>query len=172
LGSFRRVIPCCWKPLARFVFPTEAEEASRVIRELTAAADRIAAVYGFTKGMGIAAPQIGEGRAAAIVRPPGREPLVRLNPVVLEESAETDEQFEGCLSFFDVRGLVPRALALSIAYDTLRVSVALRVRAWTCPPGSARSRPPRGDAVSGQNAPRSRSDPGQGVSRCRGSLEL
>ena len=102
-----------------FVFPAEVAEASRVIRELTAAADRVAAVHDFAKGLGIAAPQIGEGRAAAIVRPPGREPLVLLNPVVLEKSTETDEQFEGCLSFFDVRGLVPRPLALQVAYDTL-----------------------------------------------------
>ncbi|MFI7701692.1 peptide deformylase [Nonomuraea sp. NPDC049480] len=64
--------------------------------------------------------QLGEiALDAAIVRPPGREPLVLLNPVVLEKSTETDEQFEGCLSFFDVRGLVPRALALRVAYDTL-----------------------------------------------------
>lgn len=60
---------------------------------------------------GVAAPQIGISRAAAIVIPPdpGAEPLIMLNPQVISESAEADEQYEGCLSFFDVRGLVPRA---------------------------------------------------------------
>ncbi|MEU5157954.1 peptide deformylase, partial [Glycomyces sp. NPDC021274] len=27
---------------------------------------------------------------------------------------ETDEQYEGCLSFFDVRGLVPRPLKITV----------------------------------------------------------
>lgn len=101
-----------------FVLPAEAEEATRVVDELNAAADRVAAVHNFAKGMGIVAPQIGISRAAAIVRPPEGEPLVLLNPVVVEESAETDEQFEGCLSFFDVRGLVPRPLTLRVEYQT------------------------------------------------------
>jgi Polypeptide deformylase len=67
----------------------------------------------FSKGMGIAAPQIGISRAAAIVIPPdpGAEPVVMLNLAVISESAETDEQYEGCLFFFDVRGLVPARCA-------------------------------------------------------------
>ena len=71
----------------------------------------------FSKGMGVAAPQIGISRAAAIVIPPdpGAEPVVMLNPSVISESAETDEQYEGCLSFFDVRGLVPRPLHIEVA---------------------------------------------------------
>ena len=38
-----------------------------------------------------------------------------LNPKVISESAETDEQYEGCLSFFNVRGLVPRPLHIEVA---------------------------------------------------------
>ncbi|MFE5738280.1 hypothetical protein [Streptomyces celluloflavus] len=34
-----------------------------------------------------------------------------LNPRITERSDEADEQFEGCLSFFDVRGMVPAAAA-------------------------------------------------------------
>jgi len=34
------------------------------------------------------------------------EPVVLLNPRVVSESSEMDEQYEGCLSYFDVRGLV------------------------------------------------------------------
>jgi peptide deformylase len=56
-------------------------------------------------------------RGAAIVIPPdpGAEPLVMLNPRVISESAQADDQYEGCLSFFDVRGLVPRPLHIEVA---------------------------------------------------------
>jgi peptide deformylase len=60
----------------------------------------------------------------AVPRPPddGREPrpelrtepLVLLNPRVISGSSQTDEQHEGCLSFFDVRGMVPRPLQIEI----------------------------------------------------------
>lgn len=43
--------------------------------------------------------------------------IVLLNPTVVDESAEADEQFEGCLSFFDVRGKVPRPRALQVEYQ-------------------------------------------------------
>jgi peptide deformylase len=88
-----------------------------VIAELFAALQRAGEQHVFSKGMGVAAPQIGIARAAAIVIPPdpGAEPLVMLNPQVISESAETDEQYEGCLSFFSVRGLVPRPLHIEIA---------------------------------------------------------
>jgi peptide deformylase len=71
--------------------------------------------------MGIAAPQIGIARAAAIVIPPdpAADPLILLNPRVISESVQTDEQYEGCLSFFDVRGMVPRPLRIEVACTSL-----------------------------------------------------
>ncbi|MFF8783927.1 peptide deformylase [Streptomyces sp. NPDC015125] len=64
--------------------------------------------------MGIAAPQSGIGRTAAVVMPPGQAPaIILLNPKITDRSDETDEQCEGCLSFFDVRGLVPRPLKIT-----------------------------------------------------------
>jgi peptide deformylase len=77
--------------------------------------------------MGIAAPQVGIARAAAIVIPPdpGAEPVVMLNPVVISESAEADEQYEGCLSFFDVRGLVPRRSGLTTRRRYLAVMLII-----------------------------------------------
>ncbi|MGH3973202.1 MAG: peptide deformylase [Pseudonocardiaceae bacterium] len=51
----------------------------------------------------IAAPQISIERAAAIVRPSDtNDVLTLLNPRIIETSDDTDEQYEGCLSFFDV----------------------------------------------------------------------
>ncbi|MFI0227791.1 peptide deformylase [Streptomyces lydicus] len=91
------------------------DEAERVVDALFAAMERIGQVHPFAKGMGIAAPQIGIGRAAAVVRPPGKAPaVILLNPRITTRSDETDEQYEGCLSFFDVRGLIPRPLTIKV----------------------------------------------------------
>ncbi|MGW2183264.1 peptide deformylase [Streptomyces sp. NPDC001732] len=49
----------------------------------------------------------------------GSAPIVLLNPTIAESSAETDQQYEGCLSFFDVRGLVPRPLHVVIAHTDI-----------------------------------------------------
>jgi peptide deformylase len=100
-----------------FRLPEEASEAEAVIAGLFAALQRAGEQHVFSKGMGVAAPQVGIARAAAIVIPPdpGAEPIVMLNPVVISKSAAEDEQYEGCLSFFDVRGLVPRPLHIEIA---------------------------------------------------------
>jgi peptide deformylase len=78
-------------------------------------ADMFETMYA-AKGVGLAAPQIGMSVAAAVVRPPERsaEPVVLLNPRVLGESRDTDEQYEGCLSFFDVRGMVQRPLWVEV----------------------------------------------------------
>ncbi|MFI1303582.1 peptide deformylase [Streptomyces sioyaensis] len=70
--------------------------------------------------MGLAAPQIGIGRAAAVVQPPGDAPaIVLLNPRITTSCDETDEQYEGCLSFFGVRGLVPRPLKITVEATAL-----------------------------------------------------
>ncbi len=64
--------------------------------------------------MGIAAAQIGIGRAAAVVRAPGGDMITLLNPQIIDQS---DEQYEGCLSFFDVRGKVPRPLCIQVEHQ-------------------------------------------------------
>ena len=99
-----------------FDLPAEAEDARRVVAELSSAVERVAALHTFGKGMGIAAPQIGINRAAAIVRTVDGDTITLLNPRVIEASPEMDEQYEGCLSFFDVRGLVPRPLVLHVEH--------------------------------------------------------
>jgi peptide deformylase len=79
-----------------------------VIAQLASAMERVEKAHTFGKGMGIAAPQIGIGRAVALVRTPDGETITLINPRVIEE-APGDEQYEGCLSFFDVRGWCPAA---------------------------------------------------------------
>ncbi|MFE0055415.1 peptide deformylase [Streptomyces sp. NPDC059003] len=119
--------PVLVRPARPFELPAEADEARCVLRELHAAVGRVRQLHTFGKGMGLAAPQIGIDRSAAVVFPPepGAEPIVLLNATVAESSEEEDEQYEGCLSFFDVRGLVPRPLSIVVAHSDLDGSTRL-----------------------------------------------
>ncbi|MDH6134198.1 peptide deformylase [Kitasatospora sp. MAA4] len=121
LGVVQQGAPVLAEPASPFDVPAEREAAEQVIEKLFASMDRIGQIHPFAKGMGIAAPQIGIGRAAAIVRPAEADApaIILLNPRITEGSEETDEQFEGCLSFFDVRGLVPRPLRITVETTTL-----------------------------------------------------
>ncbi len=119
IGITQRGDPVLGQVARPFDLPGEAEDARRVVAELNSAATRVAQVHVFGKGMGIAAPQIGVSRAAAIVRGPAGETVTLLNPRIIEEAPQTDEQYEGCLSFFDVRGMVPRPLAIHVEHQTI-----------------------------------------------------
>ena len=119
LGIVQDDDPQLRQPTRPFDLPAEAEDARRAVAQLHATMDRVAAVHTFGKGMGLAAPQIGIDRAVALVRTPDGETFTLLNPRVIEESPETDEQYEGCLSFFDVRGMVPRPLCLEVEHQDL-----------------------------------------------------
>ncbi|OEU96260.1 peptide deformylase [Streptomyces oceani] len=120
LGVVQHDVGILAEPARAFDLPVEREEAERITDELFAAMERIGQVHPFAKGMGIAAPQIGIGRAAAVVQPPGDAPaVILLNPQITDHSEETDEQYEGCLSFFDVRGLVPRPLKITVETTAL-----------------------------------------------------
>jgi peptide deformylase len=109
-----------------FQLPREEDTAGEAVAALLSALDRIEASHDFSKGVGLAAPQIGRSVAAAVVRPPdpGEGPIVLLNPRIVNESTDTDQQYEGCLSFFDYRGLVIRPLWIEVEharYDGSRV---------------------------------------------------
>ncbi len=101
-----------------FQLPRETVAAREVVTRLLTALDRLQDLHEFSKGVGLAAPQIGVPVAAAVVRPPetDTEPVVLLNPRVVGESVECDEQYEGCLSFFDYRGLVARPLRIDVEH--------------------------------------------------------
>lgn len=119
IGIVQEGDPILTTPARLFSLPDEAEDARRVVAELNSAADRAAGVHNFGKGMGIAAPQIGINRAAAIIRTPEGESITLFNPRIIEEGGGFDEQYEGCLSFFDVRGMVPRPMSLSVEHTDI-----------------------------------------------------
>ncbi|EWM11616.1 formylmethionine deformylase [Kutzneria sp. 744] len=118
LGVVQDGDPLLRQVARRFDLPTEAEDARRVVAALRSACERIGQAHPFGKGMGLAASQIGVDRAAVLVLPPGvGESVTLLNPVIVETSTDTDEQYEGCLSFFDVRCLTPRPLRIHVEHE-------------------------------------------------------
>lgn len=126
IGIVQRGTDLLRQPARPFDLPREEQVAREIVDRLSAALVRLDELHPFSKGVGIAAPQLGLGRAAAVVRPPDRsaEPVVLLNPRVVDASPDTDEQYEGCLSFFDHRGLVPRPLRIDVEhaqYDGSRI---------------------------------------------------
>jgi peptide deformylase len=108
------------QPARQFDLPAQEPMAHEVVSRLLTALDRIGGLHVFGKGMGLAAPQLGLDWAVAVVRPPESDalPVILLNPSVVGESTEVDEQFEGCLSFFDVRGRVCRPLWIEVRHAT------------------------------------------------------
>lgn len=78
-------------------------------------------------GVGIAAPQIAESYHLFIVAPqsnlrypdaPEIEPIIAINPEITWFSDEKEEDWEGCLSVPEIRGLVSRAKRIKIIYTT------------------------------------------------------
>ncbi|GIJ10604.1 peptide deformylase [Micromonospora andamanensis] len=118
LGIVQRGADLLRQPARPFDLPREEPVAREIVDRLLTALARLDELHPFTKGVGIAAPQLDLDRAVAVVRPPDRtaEPVVLLNPRVVDAAPHTDEQYEGCLSFFDHRGLVPRPLRLDVEH--------------------------------------------------------
>jgi peptide deformylase len=76
-------------------------------------------------GVGIAAPQVGDGRSWCIVAShpslrypdaPYMAPLVMLNPRIVDRSETEDCGWEGCLSVPGLRGLISRSTSVQVAY--------------------------------------------------------
>jgi peptide deformylase len=119
-GVVQRGADLLRRPARPLELPEQETVAREVVARLLTALDRVGDLHTFGKGVGLAAPQLGLPWAVAVVQPPEEEaePIILLNPRVAAASAETDEQYEGCLSFFDVRGLVRRPLQLEVEHST------------------------------------------------------
>jgi transcriptional regulator with XRE-family HTH domain len=95
LGVVQEGDPILAQATRPFDLPAEAEDARRVVAELQSAVERISEVHNFGKGMGLAAPQIGIDRSAALVRLPNGDMITLLNPKVIDETDDADDQYEG-----------------------------------------------------------------------------
>jgi peptide deformylase len=118
IGIVQRGSDLLRQPARHFQLPREEDAARAAVSGLLSTLERLEAVHDFSKGVGLSAPQIGRSAAVAVVRPPDRaaEPVVLLNPRIVGESQDADEQYEGCLSFFDYRGLVARPLRIEVEH--------------------------------------------------------
>jgi peptide deformylase len=79
------------------------------------------------RGMGIAAPQVYEGRRIFIMSSqpnerypyaPSMEPTAVINPEIIRYAEAMEKDWEGCLSLPGIRALVPRATSVEVAYTT------------------------------------------------------
>jgi peptide deformylase len=86
---------------------------------LKLARDMLATMYE-APGIGLAAPQVGILRRLIVMDPSRdeapKEPLIMVNPVILERSAEMRTHDEGCLSIPDVMAEVERPAIARVAY--------------------------------------------------------
>ncbi len=78
-------------------------------------------------GVGIAAPQVFVSKQIFIVashpskrypNAPNMEPTAMINPKILELAGEIENDWEGCLSIPELRGIVPRHHQVTIEYTT------------------------------------------------------
>jgi peptide deformylase len=120
IGIVQRGNPLLTAAAREFDLPLERADATRLLASLRHAAERARSNHNFEGGLGISAPQIGIGRAATVVLPPeGGSYVGMLNPRILARSDTATRDWEGCLSFFDIRGEVSRPDWLLIEHQHL-----------------------------------------------------
>jgi len=85
----------------------ETKPVTEITDELRTLAKNMFETMYLAKGIGLAAPQVGRSERIAVVDVDDN-PLVLVNPEILESSAKTAKAEEGCLSIPDVYGDVER----------------------------------------------------------------
>ncbi len=117
VGTRRRILPC-WNPMLRVICRPVAATAGGLedlVRDMHV-------LMGSQRGIGLAAPQVGDDRRVVLVRrpddPPGRT-VVMLNPELLECSDEIVPFEEGCLSFPGIYRFVLRPRRVRVRYHDL-----------------------------------------------------
>jgi peptide deformylase len=71
------------------------------------------------RGVGLAAPQVGLALRLVVVDTGDRNPLVFINPEIVDRDEREEAASEGCLSIPGWRGEVRRSVAIKVATDTL-----------------------------------------------------
>ena len=72
------------------------------------------------EGVGLAAPQVGVSLRLAVIDSGDDEPIVLLNPELLDHSDETEERDEGCLSLPWLTGPVVRPTSVKVRTHNLQ----------------------------------------------------
>lgn len=110
------------------VLKIPAIEVTRFDEELREFVDALLETMLEAKGIGIAATQVFDPRAIMIMasKPnaryptaPEMEPMLMVNPKILEQSGEPVKDWEGCLSVPGIRGLVKRNTYVKVEYQDI-----------------------------------------------------
>jgi peptide deformylase len=121
-------VPLVLRAVARRVDPADPEVDVLVAR--------LRSTLEASGGVGLAAPQVGIPARVVLVkhgtRPQGQPTHVEvyLNPVLEWESAELDEDWEGCLSVPGVGGLVSRPRAVRVSHDRPGGRAVVELDGW------------------------------------------
>jgi peptide deformylase len=98
--------------------PAQAVDPARLASpEVQSLIEDMIATMGVANGVGLAAPQVGEGAQIFVYRAAGPPEIplhVIVNPMITPQSRELVYDWEGCLSIPDLRGLVPRHPAVRV----------------------------------------------------------
>ena len=97
------------------VLRTPAEPVTAFDEDLRAQAERMVALMHDARGVGLAAPQVGQLTRLIVVRPFEEEPPRALcNPRIVWRSEDEESAVEGCLSIGEISVEVPRAVAIRV----------------------------------------------------------
>lgn len=97
---------------------TDFKNAKNIINDLNDTIDYLKTTYAYSRGIGLAAPQIGNTVRITITEEKNGTRYVLINPEIIETSKEKKPIREGCISFLKFRGMVPRYDYVKVkAYD-------------------------------------------------------
>jgi len=132
LGKVREVVQL-GKPVLREVAREVEDIKSEEIQNLI---DDLILTCIDSQGMGIASPQVGEGKRIFIMasqpnsrypHAPKMKPKAIINPEILSYSDKVEKDWEGCLSLPNMRGIVPRSSKIEVRYMTRKGEVVQEV---------------------------------------------
>lgn len=87
---------------------TDFQKVKTIITDLNDTIDYLKTTYSYPRGIGLAAPQIGETVRITIAEEKNGKRYVLINPEIIEHSETKTPIREGCISFLEYRGMVPR----------------------------------------------------------------
>jgi peptide deformylase len=91
----------------------ETKEVGEITDEIRQLVKNMFDTMYLAKGIGLAAPQVGRTERVAIVDV-DKNPMVIINPEIIESASKTEKSEEGCLSIPDVYGDVERPARVKV----------------------------------------------------------
>lgn len=102
------------------VLRMEAEEVASFTPELKMLVDAMIDTLIEAEGIGLAAPQVGVSKKIFVVKLPDEDPIVFINPEIIETSNEVGPYEEGCLSIPGMYHDVIRPLEVMLQAQDVR----------------------------------------------------